>query len=210
MDQKQSMNSSRTDNSDNYMRLISRAGNYRKSNFLMKQDISLNYLEVKENSRLSLRKEKLENMIMVKRSKYLDETSQYEEIINPISTHPENLPLKEDKQMKVVSEEKSVNERFLNLSLNKSIDFVTHHLNRKQLCINLDNCIKGLRKLDLKSIKNYQTHELYYIIFKLKEVFSSKSTTIPEECQFFLYEGLLTILEVFSGFSDFNRSLIVY
>ena len=60
---------------------LERAGNFRKSKIYKWLDISANYLEILENSRLTLRKQKLEDLFLNKRMKQFEEQEKNKETI---------------------------------------------------------------------------------------------------------------------------------
>ena len=102
-----------------------------------------------------------------------------------------------------------MNERFLNLSLNKPLDIVRSLLNRNQICHILDKSVNELRQYNIKSIQYYELNDLKLCVFKLRDLLTKKGVVIEASLQILLYDSLFTVLEKYNHYCNFDIQLIV-
>lgn len=169
-------------------------------------------MEILQNSRLSLRKEKLDDLIHKKRVKYLEETKiiiNHSEEDRQIITSDSYPVIIHQTQKNNRVDEKTMNERFLNLSLNKPLDIVRSLLNRNQICHILDKSVNELRQYNIKSIQYYELNDLKLCVFKLRDLLTKKGVVIEASLQILLYDSLFTVLEKYNHYCNFDIQLIV-
>jgi len=106
-------------------------------------------------------------------------------------------------------EEKSINDRFFNLSLNKSFDFVRIILIKNQIYQILDKCINELSNYNITAIHLYKIDELKLCVLKLRNLFLCKDITIHNSFYLNLYDSMFTILEKYSEYINYDIELIV-